>query len=945
MDEAATRKKLIDAQLRLAGWDVGNKAQVVEEYDIDLAKAGLVGQVEAREVDSPYAGHRFADYALQHHGKTIAVIEAKRSGKDADLGKEQALQYAQQIQKLEGGDLPFVFFSNGHDTYFWESDFYPPQKIYGFPRQGDLEWLDKRRRSRKPLSTELIQTRIAGRDYQIAAIRSILEGLEKKQSKFLLTMATGTGKTRTAAALIDVLKRAQWAKRILFLVDRIALRDQARDDFAEHIPSEPHWPQKNESEDFPLYRSVYVATYPTMLNLLNARNRPADWISPFFFDVIIADESHRSIYNTYKQVLDYFCAIKIGLTATPTSRVDHDTFALFDRPSLDPTFAYSYEEAVAHEPPYLCDFQVLKVRSKFQIEGIRGEKLPQPEQRQLIAEGKDIDEIDFEGSDLERSVSNAGTNALIVREFMEESIKDQSGSLPGKSIIFAISKAHARRLEALFNAMYPEHKGNLARVIVSEDPRVHGKGGLLDQFKNNDMPRVAISVDMLDTGVDVREIVNLVFAKPVYSYTKFWQMIGRGTRVLDDVAAKRKPWCQSKDKFLIIDCWDNFEFFKLKPQGKEPNAQTPATVRLFRARLDQLEAAIAAGDSDVQAHAIRGLRNDLAALPPNNVVVADHARELQSVSADAFWQRPSAEALGFLRSKIAPVLRARTPGELKSLRFEGDAVAWLTAHAAQDGQQKLALQEALVQQMSELPMTVNTVQKQAQLIALAQQTSWWASADVAAVESLVKNLAPLMGLRRGGGGEGDDQELLNLRDDLAIKEQVIFGPQHERLSSSAYRERVEKHINGLVQQNQVLQKIKAGQQVSDSEIHQLAEILRGQDPYVTEQLLRKVYDHKSARFIQFIRHILGIEPLANWRQTVTQAFDQFIAAHSTFSEKQIQFLQALRTFVLEKGKAERGDLIAAPFTNVHPQGVRGLFQKAEIEEIVGFVEKVSGEAA
>lgn len=184
MDEAATRKQLIDAQLRLAGWDVGNKAQVIEEYDIDLAKAGLLGQGEAREVDSPYAGHRFADYALQLHGKTLAVVEAKRSGKEADLGKEQALQSAQQIQKLEQGDLPFVFFSNGHDVYFWESDFYPPQKVYGFPKQGDLEWLDKRRRSRKPLSTELINSKIAGRDYQIAAIRSILEGLEKSKPSF-----------------------------------------------------------------------------------------------------------------------------------------------------------------------------------------------------------------------------------------------------------------------------------------------------------------------------------------------------------------------------------------------------------------------------------------------------------------------------------------------------------------------------------------------------------------------------------------------------------------------------------------------------------------------------------------------------------------------------------------------------------------------------------------
>ncbi len=246
--------------------------------------------------------------------------------------------------------------------------------------------------------------------------------------------------------------------------------------------------------------------------------------------------SHRSIYNTYKSVLDYFNAIKLGLTATPRDHIDHDTFKVFECDAGNPTFAYAYEDAVNHVPPYLCDFEVPKVRSKFQLEGIKGETLPMPVQKQLIIEGLDVEDINFEGTDLERKVSNSGTNALILREFMEESIKDESGVLPGKTIIFAISKAHAYRLQELFDSMYPEHKGKLARVLVSEDRYVHGKGGLLDQFRNQDMPRIAISVDMLDTGIDVREIQNLVFAKPVYSYVKFWQMIGRGTRVLDEPA-------------------------------------------------------------------------------------------------------------------------------------------------------------------------------------------------------------------------------------------------------------------------------------------------------------------------------------------------------------------------------------------------------------------------
>jgi type I restriction enzyme R subunit len=439
------------------------------------------------------------------------VVEAKRTSKSAKLGREQAYQYAQNIRKVHGGDLPLVFYTNGHEHYFWDTEHYPPRRIYGFPTRTDVERLTFLSKERRPLSAEMISPAICGRPFQIEAIRAVLEGIEQRRRKFLLVMATGTGKTRTCAGLVDVLMRARWAERVLFLVDRIALRDQAIDAFREHLPDTPTWPTTEDKGAFKFSRRAYVATYPQFLNLVQVQD--AAYISPQFFDLIVADESHRSIYNVYKQVLDYFDAIHLGLTATPTDKIEHDTFELFDCNDNDPTFAFTYEQAIKSEPPYLCDFEVLKVRSKFQLEGIKGETLSAGDQRKLVAEGQDPEDIDFEGTDLERKVTNSGTNRLIVKEFMEESIKDADGTLPGKSIIFAISKGHAARLEEIFDALYPEHKGKLARVIVSEDPRVYGKGGLLDQFKTQDMPRVTISVDMLDTGIDVLEIVNLVFAK------------------------------------------------------------------------------------------------------------------------------------------------------------------------------------------------------------------------------------------------------------------------------------------------------------------------------------------------------------------------------------------------------------------------------------------------
>jgi type I restriction enzyme R subunit len=373
----------------------------------------------------------------------------------------------------------------------------------------------------------------------------LMEHVEAGRRKALMVMATGTGKTRTAAAFVDALSRAHWVKRVLFLVDRIPLQEQALNAFKEHLPSMPRWPVEDD-RGFDRNRRIYVTTYPTMLNLIQGGTTPANWISPFFFDLVIADESHRSIYNIYRQVVTYFHGLTLGLTATPRDHVDHDTFDLFDCPTHDPTFAYSYEEAIRHVPPYLCDFEVLKVRTKFQVQGIHGPKLDEPERDQLALDGFDPEEIDFEGTDLEEKVTNSGTNSVIVREFMEEAIPDPSGTLPGKSIIFACSVKHARRLQDLFDQMYPEHRGRLAKVIVSDDSRAYGKGGLLDQFKTRDMPRVAISVDMLDTGVDVLEVVNLVFAKPVYSYVKFWQMIGRGTRVLQADPSLRKPWARRR---------------------------------------------------------------------------------------------------------------------------------------------------------------------------------------------------------------------------------------------------------------------------------------------------------------------------------------------------------------------------------------------------------------
>jgi type I restriction enzyme R subunit len=616
--EAQTRAELVDIKLGKSGWKINDPTQVIKEFEILTPHPEEVAEPSTR-----YESHQFSDYVLLgKDGRPLAVVEAKRSSKDAAIGREQARQYCYNIHKQRGGELPFCFYTNGHEIYFWDLENYPPRKVLGFPTRDDLERFQYIRRNRKPLPQELINTAIAGRDYQVRAIRAVLDGIERKKRDFLLVMATGTGKTRTCIAIIDALMRTSHAEKVLFLVDRIALREQALAAFKEHLPNEPRWPNIGEkliAKD----RRIYVSTYPSMLNIIRDESQI---LSPHFFDFIVIDESHRSIYNTYREVLDYFKTITLGLTATPTDIIDHNTFQLFHCEDGLPTFAYTFEEAVNNVPPYLCSFQVMKIQTKFQMEGISKRTISLEDQKKLLLEGKEIEEINFEGSQLEKQVVNIGTNALIVKEFMEECIKDQNGTLPGKTIFFCSSVAHSRRIEEIFDKLYPQYNGELAKVLVSDDPRVYGKGGLLDQFTNSDMPRVAISVDMLDTGIDIHEIVNLVFAKPVYSYTKFWQMIGRGTRLLE--ANKPKPWCTEKDVFLIIDCWDNFEYFKLEPKGKELKPQLPLPVRLVGLRLDKIEIANDLGQDRIAEREIVKLRRQINDLPQTSVVILEAAAVL-----------------------------------------------------------------------------------------------------------------------------------------------------------------------------------------------------------------------------------------------------------------------------------------------------------------------------
>jgi len=909
MNEPETRAKLIDKRLLDAEWDVNDSTQVKQEYTIKGSSQNT----------------QFSDYVLLgRNGKPLAVVEAKRSSKDAELGREQAKQYAERIADESDTPLPFCFYTNGADIFFWDIGNYPPRKIHAFPTREDLERLRHIQTYQTPLSQQLIDTDIAGRDYQIGAMRSVMEGIEKKRRNFLLVMATGTGKTRTTIALVDALMKAGVVKRTLFLVDRIALREQAIEAFKEHLPNESLFPKFGE-KSFVKDRRIYVSTYPSMLNIIRDEVQS---LSSHFFDLIVVDESHRSIYNTYGEIFEYFDAMRLGLTATPTNIIDHNTFKLFDCEDGLPTFAFSYEEALIHEPPYLCDFQVMKIKTTFQDEGINKRTITLEDQKRLMLEGKEVEEIDFKGSELEKRVINKGTNKLIIQTFMDESIKDSNGVLPAKTIFFCITKAHARRMEELFNELYPEYVGELAKVMVSDDSRVYGKGGLLDQFKNRDMPRVAISVGMLDTGVDVRELSNLVFAKPIYSYTRFWQMIGRGTRLLEPT--KMKSWCLKKEHFLIMDCWDNFEYFKLNPKGKELINATPLPVKLCEIRINKIEEALKTAPTIAKKETIR-LITECANLPLGSIVIKDAKTELDKLT-DEFWNSLDEEKIYFLHSKIEPLFKTMVGVDFKAMRFEKDVLEASLSKLKDEKEVYKKQTQKIMKQIEELPLTINIVANHEEVIKEALKPNFWANMTDEQFDGVSEELAPLMQYRELKQ-EGEGQTHLNLEDRLASKEMVEFGAENESVSISKYKEMVEEKIAQLLEENEVLKKLKNGQKVNPDEVESLANLLKDESPNITIDLLRRVYQNREAPFLKFIRHILGVEVLKNFPDSVNASIDQFIAEHTTLTSKQLEFLDLLRKFLINNGTIEKKDLVNYPFKAIDSKGILGIFPPKEINEI------------
>lgn len=572
LSEFSTRKIYIDAMLLGMDWELeGPDSDVSQEYEVE-GMAGVPGQ------------KGYADYVLWgRDGKPLAVVEAKKACKDPNTGRTQAKLYADCLE-LRFGQRPVMFTTNGFDTFFWDDKGGPQRKVSRIFSKTDLERIIERRTSRLPLESITISNAITDRYYQQAAIRSVCEEISRGVRKHLLVMATGTGKTRTAASLVDVLSRGHHITNVLFLADRTALVSQAKDDFKTYLPNMSLCNLCANKDD--ASARIVFSTYPTIMNAID-REKSKDGgmlFSPAHFDLIVIDESHRSIFKKYRAIFEYFDAILLGLTATPKTEVARNTYEFFELENGVPTYVYDYDTAV-HQDHVLVPYYNYEVTTKFLSEGITYEELSDEDKERyeddFTEDGVMPDSIPSQA--LNDFVFNQKTVDLVLQDLMERGIMVNGGERIGKTIIFAQNKRHAEFILERFNKLYPQYHGTWASRVVCDDSYAQT---VIDNFKEAEKtPYIVVSVDMMDTGIDVPACVNLVFFKKVRSKTKFWQMIGRGTRLCPELTCtdliEREEYT-GKKRFLIFDYCGNFEYFRQVKHTTEGEVPISLSENIFR---------------------------------------------------------------------------------------------------------------------------------------------------------------------------------------------------------------------------------------------------------------------------------------------------------------------------------------------------------------------------
>jgi len=923
LSEFKTRKIYIDVDMKQMGWKFsGADADVQEEYEVE-GMAGVIGQLG------------YADYVLfGKDGLPLAVVEAKRTSKDPNIGRKQAVLYADCLER-KFGRRPMMFTTNGFETYFWDDQTGPQRKVSGIFSKDDLQKLMNRRTERLDLMTVSIDDKITDRYYQKEAIRAVCEQIGLGFRKHLLVMATGTGKTRTASSLTDVLSRGKYVTNILFLADRTALVKQAKDDFKNYLPDMSLCNLCSNKDD----RSARIvfSTYPTILNAIDdVKSKDGQRLfSPAHFDLIIIDESHRSIFKKYRAIFEYFDAYMVGLTATPKTDVDRNTYDFFEMEHGVPTYAYDYETAV-YTDHVLVPYYNYEVKTKFLEEGITYDDLSDEDKERyeddFIEDGLMPDFIP--SAQLNKFVFNETTVDIVLQDLMERGIRVAGGDRVGKSIIFAQNKRHAEFILERFNKLYPQYKGSFAQRIICDDTYAQT---VIDDFKVAEKePHIAVSVDMMDTGIDVPECVNLVFFKKVRSKAKFWQMIGRGTRLCKGLTCVDQVDGEYTDKrrFLIFDYCGNFEYFREHKEGYEGKETKTLSENIFG---KQIKLAVLLQESPFEGDEYQEWRKELVTTCHGQVQQLQS--ELISVRLNLGYveKYKKIEAFtyinegdkGELLSHIAPIVRLDDTDEYAK-RFDNFMYGMMLANLEAMPSFKYAKKQLIdIATLLERKVSIPQIKAKLPVIKEIGTDAFWDANDVLAFERIRKELRDL--IKFLDDGNGGKKPIITKLDDPVVAQQegVLLDAAYD---FEDYRAKVNRYVNENGN-TLAIYKLTHNIPLATGDYSELERVL------TSELGSKEDYEREfgDTPFGLLIRKIAKLD-----HDAAMQAFSAFINDQS-LNQKQITFVHKIINYVEQNGYMDSvAELTKPPFDK--PISFVKLFDAKKREQIMAAINTVKQNA-
>lgn len=895
--EDRTRTNIIDIDLAAAGWNLD------DPHTREFRITGL-------PTDS---GVGYADYVLWGtDGKPLAVVEAKRTSASVEAGRLQAEMYADGLEQMFGR-RPVIFFSNGDEHHVWDDfDGYPPRTIWGFYTRDELELLIQRRTTRRPLTGRPVNAEIAGRTYQQSVIAAVDEAFDARQREALLVMATGSGKTRTAIALVDQLMKANWVKRVLFLADRRALVTQATNEFKALLPHVTTVNLLDTKKRDASAGRVFTSTYPTMMGLIDQGDDTL--FGTGYFDLVIIDEAHRSVYQRYHKIFDWFDSLLLGLTATPKNEIDRNTFELFHIENGVPTAAYTLDEAITDG--YLVPPKEFNLSTKFLDDGIHYDDLNDAEREEWDTLEWEDGEIpdDVHAAALNSYLFNADTVDLVLNRLMVDGLKVESGDKLGKTIIFAQNQRHADFIQARFDLHYPACGGKFARVITHQTDSAQQ---LIEQVKDpHKLPQIAISVDMLDTGVDIPEVLNLVLFKKVRSKSKFWQMIGRGTRLAPNVFGPDRD----KTEFYVFDFCSNFEYFNEHFDAPEARQSRPLNHRLVNSRAELLAAARGHSE-DVRRAVARELARFTAGIPYDNFSVRPHRRWVSDFATEGAWAQADDVALADAADHLGALPSAAIDPSEQAKRF--DLLILQAQLSALDGEY-LTSASRTVQAIAEVLLTqlaIPMVAAEAQLLEDITRDEWWQDVTLGLLENA---RVRLRGLARFGQGRRQNPIYSNFVDELRESEPTELGYQTTGVDLERFTEKARTHLNSHLD-HLAVQKLVRNQQLTQSDLDDLRTILIAGGVGDAETIEKAA--EKAEGLGLFLRSLVGLD-----RQAALDLFGEYLD-ESRFSSIQIEFVRQIIDELSENGVVDRARLFEEPYTDIYHGDVYELFPSGGLATI------------